>query len=85
MNKIFFSKSLLKKLSAVLVSLIAIVGVGAVAYASFGPSRPTYTWAHPADHITFNSITDNPEAGDERAFLQGAVTTLLAGAIQSPV
>ncbi|HET7629881.1 MAG TPA: hypothetical protein VFK03_00740, partial [Candidatus Saccharimonadales bacterium] len=40
----------------------------AIAYAavSFGPARTTYTWANPADHITFNSITDNPTWGDER-------------------
>ena len=29
--------------------------------------------AVPADHITFNSITDNPLVGDERAFLTGAL------------
>jgi uncharacterized repeat protein (TIGR01451 family)/LPXTG-motif cell wall-anchored protein len=36
---------------------------------AWGPSRPTYTMAHPADHITFNSITDNPNIGDERNFV----------------
>jgi hypothetical protein len=37
-----------------------------LAAVSFGPSRPTFTWNHPATFITFNSITDNPVWGDER-------------------
>ena len=37
---------------------------------AWGPDRPTYTMAHPADHVTFNSITDNPVQGDERNFVQ---------------
>jgi len=37
----------------------------------WGPTdRATYTWDHPADHPTFNSITDNPTAGDERNFVR---------------
>jgi uncharacterized repeat protein (TIGR01451 family) len=35
---------------------------------AYGPERPTFTINHPADHITFNSITDNPNYGDERNF-----------------
>jgi hypothetical protein len=62
-----------KKLITALVSVFAVVGIGAVAFAAYGPSRPTYTWANPADHITFNSITDNPTVGDERTFLEGAI------------
>lgn len=49
------------------VSAVAIIGVTAVS--AWGPDRPTYTVAHPADHITFNSITDNPIVGDERNFV----------------
>lgn len=51
------------------------VGIAVVAIAipavvmAWGPDRPTYTMAHPADHVTFDSITDNPEVGDERNFL----------------
>ena len=38
---------------------------------SWGPKdRPTYTWAEPADKVTFNSITDNPKIGDERNFVR---------------
>lgn len=37
---------------------------------SWGPARQTYTIANPSDHVTFNSITDNPATGDERNFVQ---------------
>jgi hypothetical protein len=48
------------------------LALSAIAYAtvSFGPSRPTFTWAHPANYVTFNSITDNPNWGDERQLLK---------------
>ncbi|TAH33761.1 DUF11 domain-containing protein [Candidatus Saccharibacteria bacterium] len=52
-------------LAAALV--VAVFGVTAVAKA-WGPDRPTYTVDHPADHVTFNSITNNPNYGDERTF-----------------
>jgi uncharacterized repeat protein (TIGR01451 family) len=61
-----------KKTLIFLASILAVIGIGAGALAGFGPDRPTYTWAKPADHITFNSITDNPVVGDERAFLSAA-------------
>lgn len=50
------------------LGIVTSVAVAAVAYAAvtFGPDRPTFTWAKPANYITFNSITDNPFWGDER-------------------
>ena len=51
---------------AVLVSAIAIPA-GLLAW---GPDRPTYTLEQPADHVTFNSITNNQKHGDERNFVQ---------------
>jgi uncharacterized repeat protein (TIGR01451 family) len=48
-------------------TLFAVLGITAAAYA-FSPDRPTYTVAHPADHVTLDSITDNPREGDERTF-----------------
>lgn len=43
----------------------------AVVETSWGPQdRATYTWDGPADHVTFNSITDNPFLGDERNFVR---------------
>ncbi len=52
-------------------AVLAILGAAVTVSASFawGPERPTYTMAHPADHVTFNSITDNPNYGDEREFV----------------
>lgn len=37
---------------------------------AWGPDRPTYTWDKPSDHVTFNSITNNPSIGDERNFVR---------------
>lgn len=47
---------------------VAAIAIPAVVMA-WGPDRPTYTMANPADHVTFDSITDNSEVGDERNFL----------------
>ncbi|MFZ1360790.1 MAG: LPXTG cell wall anchor domain-containing protein [Candidatus Saccharimonadales bacterium] len=50
--------------------LAAAIIVPAVVFA-WGPTdRPTYTVDNPADHVTFNSITDNPDYGDERNFVR---------------
>jgi uncharacterized repeat protein (TIGR01451 family) len=57
-----------KRLSAV-VAMIAIAIIVPASLNAWGPSRTTYTIAHPADKITFNSITDNPAVGDERNFV----------------
>lgn len=53
----------------VVATLAAAIIVPATIFA-WGPTRPTYTKDHVADHITFNSITDNPEVGDERNFVR---------------
>ncbi len=67
-----------KRLGLLLALPLATLGIVAVAHAAvtFGPSRPTFTWAHPATYITFNSITDNPVVGDERQFLKTRDLTL---------
>ena len=57
-----------KRTSALIAMIAAAIIVPSVIFA-WGPDRPTYTIAHPADHITFNSITDNPNIGDERNFV----------------
>ncbi|NLA43151.1 DUF11 domain-containing protein [Candidatus Saccharibacteria bacterium] len=51
---------------AVVLAAIA-VPAGLLAW---GPERPTYTLEQPADHVTFNSITNNAKHGDERNFVQ---------------
>ena len=55
--------------------VVAVAGVAAavtipVMTGAWGPSRATITMAHPANYVTFNSITDNPDVGDERNFLR---------------
>jgi len=58
-----------KQISAIVAVVAAVITIPA-ALLAFGPDRPTYTTAQPADHVTFNSITDNPAHGDERNFVQ---------------
>jgi hypothetical protein len=59
------------------VARVVVVGAALVlipastALAGWGPARTTFTWNSPATYITFNSITDNPQFGDERAFFDG--------------
>jgi uncharacterized repeat protein (TIGR01451 family)/LPXTG-motif cell wall-anchored protein len=57
------------KLAALVAALVGVVVVPA-ALLAWGPDRPLYTMASPADHVTFNSITDNPDQGDERNFVR---------------
>ncbi len=57
-----------RRTTAVLAIVAAVVVVPATLFA-WGPVRPTYTIDSPADHITFNSITNNPNIGDERNFV----------------
>lgn len=61
-------KRLPKRTSAIVAIVAAAIVVPATLFA-WGPERPTYTINNPADHITFNSITDNPNIGDERNFV----------------
>ncbi|RWZ79402.1 MAG: DUF11 domain-containing protein [Candidatus Chaera renei] len=64
----FLKRAPKKVLGAVLVAgLAATVPAGILL--AWGPNRPTFTIAKPADYVTFNSITDNPNVGDERNFV----------------
>lgn len=58
-----------KRTFAVLAMIAAAIIIPATLLA-WGPDRPTYTIEVPADHVTFNSITNNPSHGDERNFVQ---------------
>lgn len=61
------SQALVRLLAVVLpVVLVITFAITALAY---GPERKTYTIEKPADRITFNSITNNPNYGDERNFV----------------
>lgn len=53
----------------VILAVTGITGFSIGANSSWGPTdRPTFTIDEPADYVTFNSITDNPNYGDERNF-----------------
>lgn len=56
------------KLLAILAIVLASIAIPTALFA-WGPVRPTYTIEEPADHVTFNSITNNPNIGDERNFV----------------
>jgi len=69
MKKVFsLFKRAPKRMTAALMVLAAAIIIPAVTFA-WGPDRATYTINSPADHVTFNSITDNPNVGDERNFV----------------
>lgn len=56
-----------KKILAAVAAVVTFVGIATVTTA-WSPERPTYTIQSPAPHVTFNSITNNPNYGDERTF-----------------
>ncbi len=69
-----------KRTSAIVAILAAAIIVPAAVFA-WGPSRDTYTIERPADKVTFNSITNNPNYGDERNFvtIKDAANTAAGG------
>ena len=65
-----FIKNVSKRTYAVLAMAVATVVVPATLLA-WGPStRVTFTEANPASYVTFNSITDNKQYGNETNFVQ---------------
>lgn len=58
-----------KRFSALVAMAAAAVIVPAAVFA-WGPDRPTFDAKHPAPYVTFNSITDNRDVGDERNFVR---------------
>jgi uncharacterized repeat protein (TIGR01451 family) len=57
-----------KRFTAAIAMIAAAIIVPSVALA-WGPDRPTFTVQNPAPYITFNSITNNGDYGDERNFV----------------
>jgi len=57
-----------KRFSAVVLMVAAAIIIPTVTLA-WGPSRETFTIDNPSDHVQFNSITNNPNIGDERNFV----------------
>ena len=72
-NKKGIEEQLMKSRKVSLAALVAAI-LAPLALApnvmAWGPERPTYTMNQPADHATFNSITDNAGVGDERDFVR---------------
>lgn len=63
-------KELVSRIAGLCAGLFALGVVmlgGSSAYA-WGPNRATFTMQKPATYVTFDSITDNPDWGDERGF-----------------
>lgn len=69
MSKIIALFKKAPKLTTAVIAIIASAIIVPAALLAWGPERPTYTIEHPADHVTFNSITNNPNYGDERNFV----------------
>lgn len=69
-----------KRTCAIIAVLAAAIIVPSTLFA-WGPTRDTYTIEVPADHVTFNSITNNPNYGDERNFvtIKDAANTAAGG------
>lgn len=57
-----------KRFNALALMIAAAVIVPVAAFA-WGPTRQTFTMEQPSDHVQFNSITNNPNIGDERNFV----------------
>lgn len=70
MNTLFTAlRTAPKRTSAIAMMIAAAIIVPATLFA-WGPDRPTHTVENPATYITFNSITNNPDYGDERNFVR---------------
>lgn len=66
-------KRLRQKHSIPLLGLLLAVFASLVTVSTglaWGPDRTTYTIEKPADHVVFDSITNNPVYGDERNFIR---------------
>ncbi len=70
MNKLFSLLKRVPKRTAAAIMVLALAIIIPATLHAYGPSRQTYTGANPAPHVTFNSITDNPDVGDERNFVR---------------
>lgn len=65
-----FSQTItIRSITFVITTFVSLMAITAVVSA-YGPERTTFTQAHPATYVTFDSITDNPTYGDERNFFR---------------
>ena len=59
-----------------IAAVAAVAATGALVAFAWGPSdRATFTMKNPASYVTFNSITDNSNIGDERYFVSASQYT----------
>lgn len=57
--------------TAIMIASTIVAVVVPVVVVAWGPTdRQLFTQANASDHVTFNSITDNPVWGDERNFMR---------------
>jgi len=60
----------MKKLASIMAIIASAVIIPTALHAQdLGQNRETFTMDQPASYVTFNSITDNPNIGDERNFV----------------
>lgn len=59
-----------KRILASCVGVALALAICAPSAYAWGPERKTFTMENPAPYNTFNSITDNPDVGDERNFFR---------------
>ena len=67
-NLFSYMKNLPVRFYAILAIALAAISIP-VAINAWGPERPTFTIQNPAPYVVFNSITNNPNIGDERNFV----------------
>lgn len=69
MNKLISLAQRAPKATVALFAMLIAAIIIPAALSAWGPSRDTYTIDEPAKDVVFNSITDNPNYGDERNFV----------------
>lgn len=65
----YYIKKHMERISAGVMSLAVAVAITSVGVLAYGPERQTFTIEKPASYVTFNSITNNRDYGDERNFV----------------
>lgn len=70
MKKLFALMRRAPKRTSAVFAMIAAAVIVPLALNAWGPNRATFTMKNPAPYVTFNSITDNPDYGDERNFVR---------------
>jgi len=58
------------KRTAAAVAAIAVAIIAPLAVNAWGPDRPTFSYESPAPYVTFNSMDNAPNYGDERNFVR---------------